>query len=354
MRRDRNAGRPARALSLLVTMLMVGALAACGGDDGDGGGGGSAGPSDCSGSLEDAAAEEGKVTIYSSQGLDQLNDLADRFEKKYPDVSVEVVRGTDTDLSPRVEAEHQTGKGAADIFVTASQGWVEGYADQGWFVEPIGPNFESSEYDADTYLHEGGHFEVSAAILTFGWNTDEYPDGIEDYPDLLDPELKGGKIGVPEPGAQSFVDFYLYLEENYGEDFVEDLAAQEPRIYPSSLPMAEALSSGELAAATFVQVLVDEKEAGAPVESGLADEAWGARFFGLILETAPNPCAAQLLADFLITTDGQEAIARKAASVLPDIEGAVTTVDQVREQDLDVLTPEFVAEYQQKWNELFR
>jgi iron(III) transport system substrate-binding protein len=194
---------------------------------------------------------------------------------------------------------------------------------------------------------------VSAAILTFGWNTEQFPDGIDNYPDLLDPALKG-KIGVPEPGAQSFVDFYLYLEENYGEDFVEDLAAQEPRIYPSSLPMAEALSSGELAAATFVQPLVDEKEAGAPVDSGLADEAWGARFFGLILETAPNPCAAQLLADFLITTEGQEAVARKAASVLPDIEGAVTTVDQVREQDLEVLTPEFVAEYQQKWNELFR
>jgi iron(III) transport system substrate-binding protein len=335
-------------------MLMVGVLAACGGGDGDDDGGGAAGSSDCSGSLEDAAAEDGEVTIYSSQGLDQLNDLADRFEKKYPDVSVEVVRGTDTDLSPRVEAEHQTGKGSADIFVTASQGWVEGYADQGWFVEPTGPNFESSGYDADTYVHEGGPFEVSAAILTFGWNTEQFPDGIDDYPDLLDPELKGGKIGVPEPGAQSFVDFYLYLEENYGEDFVEDLAAQEPRIYPSSLPMAEALSSGELAAATFVQVLVDEKEAGAPVDSGLAEQAWGARFFGLILETAPNPCAAQLLADFLITTEGQEAIARKAASVLPDIEGAVATVDQVREQDLDVLTPEFVAEYQQKWNELFR
>src|SRR5687768_12729862 len=153
VRRDRKIGRPARAWSLLVTMLLIGGLVACGGDDDAGGGGGSGGGGDCSGSLEDAAADEGKVTIYSSQGLDQLNDLAERFEKANPDISVEVVRGTDTDLSPRVEAEHQTGRGAADIFVTASQGWVEGYADQGWFVEPTGPNFEDSAYDAEEYLH---------------------------------------------------------------------------------------------------------------------------------------------------------------------------------------------------------
>ena len=31
-----------------------------------------------------------------------------------------------------------------------------------------------------------------------------------------------------------------------------------------------------------------------------------------------------------------------------------TTVDKVRVQDLDVLTPEFVADYQAKWNDLFK
>ena len=106
--------------------------------------------------------------------------------------------------------------------------------------------------------------------------------------------------------------------------------------------------------ASFVQVLSDEKEQGAPVDSGLADQVWGARFNTAILDTAPHPNAAQVLANFMITEPGQEAIARKAASVLPDITGAVTTVDKVRVQDLSVLTPEFVADYQAKWNGLFK
>ena len=62
---------------------------------------------------------------------------------------------------------------------------------------------------------------------------------------------------------------------------------------------------------------------------------WGARFNTSILDIAPHPNAAQVLANFIITEPGQEAIARKAASVLPDVPGAVTTVDKVRVQDLE-------------------
>ena len=300
-----------------------------------------------------AAQEEGKVTFYSSQGLDQLNDLAGRFSDEYG-IELEVVRDIDSALIPKVEAEQQTGSGIADVIAQASAAWSEQRGAEGWFIPPVGPAFDDPAYDRAANVSDNGYFTSSAAVLTFGWNTAQYPTGLTDYSDLLDPELAGGKIGVIEPAAPSIVDFWLYLEENYGEDFVTQLAAQEPKIYPSSLPMAQALTSGEISAASFVQVLVDEQEQGAPVESGLADQVWGARFNTSILQTAPHPNAAQVLSNFIITQPGQEAIARKAASVLPDITGAVTTVDKVRVQDLAVLTPEFVAEYQAKWNDLFK
>ncbi|HEX4981626.1 MAG TPA: extracellular solute-binding protein [Ilumatobacteraceae bacterium] len=300
-----------------------------------------------------AAQEEGKVTFYSSQGLDQLNDLAQRFSDEYG-IELEVVRDIDSALIPKVEAEQQTGSGIADVIAQASASWSEQRGSEGWFVAPVGPAFDDPAYDRAANVSDNGYFTSSAAVLTFGWNTDQYPTGLTDYSDLLDPELAGGRIGVIEPAAPSIVDFWLYLEENYGEDFVTQLAAQEPKIYPSSLPMAQALTSGEISAGSFVQVLVDEKEQGAPVDSGLADQVWGARFNTSILEVAPHPNAAQVLANFIITEPGQEAIARKAASVLPDVAGTVTTVDKVRVQDLTILTEEFVAEYQAKWNDLFK
>jgi iron(III) transport system substrate-binding protein len=300
------------------------------------------------------AKEEGSVTIYSSQGLDQLNDLAKRFEDKYG-IHVEVVRAIDSDQLAKVQAEHDTGTGIADVLAQATAAWsVEKSAAGGWFAPFVGPAMDEAGYTkALNVSPNGDYFVSSAAVLTFGWNTELWPDGLKDYTDLLDPGLADGKIGVIEPAAGSIVDFYLYLEEKYGEDFITKLAAQKPRIYPSSLPMAQALTSGEISAASFVQVLTDEKANGAPVDSGLSDTVWGALFQTSVLQTAPHPNAAQVLANFMITPKGQEAIARKAGAALPNIEGAITLTDKVRRQDLEKLTPEFVAEYQQKWDALF-
>jgi iron(III) transport system substrate-binding protein len=300
-----------------------------------------------------AAKEEGSVTIYSSQGLDQLNAMGEAFKEEYG-ISVEVVRAIDSDQLAKVEAEHDTGNGVADVLAQATGAWSVEKAAAGWFTPFVGPAMDNPDYNKALNVSPGGEYFVSSgAVLTFGWNTELWPDGLTDYDDLLDPGLAGGKIGVIEPAAGSIVDFYLYLEERFGAEFVAKLAAQEPRIYPSSLPMGQALTSGEIAAASFVQVQTDEKEAGAPVESGLADEVWGALFQTSVLATAPHPNAAQVLANFMITPEGQAAIARKAAAALPDIEGTVTVTDNVRRQDLAKLTPDFVAEYQASWDQLF-
>lgn len=355
-------------LSLLLLLVMALIVAACGGDDSDveaesadppEASGSDAGAGGADAAYEDlvaAATEEGTVTVYSSQGLDALNEFKAGFEAKYPGITVEVVRGIDTDLSSRVETEYQTG-GGPDLYVSASQPWVEDHAGQGWFAEPASPELTGQgDYDAEQYVHDGGFFEVGAAVLTFAWNTGEV-DGLTGYEDLLDPELQGGKIGVIEPAAPSIVDFYLWLEETFGEDYVEDLAAQDPRIYPSSLPMGEALISGEIFAASFgapVQ-LEPAKQAGAPVDYGIdAEGAWGARYFGMVLQTAKSPNAAQLLADYMVTAEGQRLVVGVASSILPDIEGTLLTNESVRKQDLAALTAEKVAAYQEKWNSLFR
>ena len=299
------------------------------------------------------AKEEGSVTIYSSQGLDQLNDMAKRFEDEYG-IHVEVVRAIDADLLAKVQAEQETGTGIGDVLAQATASWTVEKSAAGWFTPFVGPAMDNPDYNKALNVSPNGDYFVStSAVLTFGWNTELWPDGLTDYTDLLDPGLADGKVGVIEPAAGSIVDFYLYLEEKYGEDFITKLAAQKPRIYPSSLPMAQALTAGEISAASFVQVLSDEKANGAPVESGLSDTVWGALFQTSVLATSPHPNAAQLLANFMITPEGQEAIARKAGAALPNIEGSVTLTDKVRRQDIEKLTPEFVAEYQQKWDALF-
>ena len=148
------------------------------------------------------------MTYYSSQGLDQLNDLAERFNEEYG-IELEVVRDIDSALIPKVEAEQTTGSGIADVVAQASAAWSEQRGAEGWFVAPVGPAFDDPAYDRAANVSDLGFFTSSAAVLTFGWNTDQYPTGLTDYSDLLDPELAGGRIGVIEPSAPSIVDFWL-------------------------------------------------------------------------------------------------------------------------------------------------
>lgn len=300
----------------------------------------------------EAAKKEGSVTIYSGQGLDQLNDLGARFKKQYG-INVQVVRAVESELLPKVDVEFSSGKGIAGIYVSSDMLVNKDRAAKGYIVPPIGPAFDNPAYRRNVRIPEGNYFECSAAILTFSWNKDLLPAGMKDYPDALNPALTG-KVGISGVAAGAQVDFYTYLEEVYGADYVTKLAALKPRIYPGALPMAQAVVSGEIAVGLSTQPLTDEIEKGAPVGWAFPPKPWGARFWGFVLKSAPNPNAAQLLADFMVTQEGQEAVARKAGSVLPNIKGTLGSTDNVRQQDLSKLTPEYIAAYREKWKKLFQ
>jgi iron(III) transport system substrate-binding protein len=300
----------------------------------------------------EAAKKEGAVTLYTSHNLDQANDLAARFKKEYG-ITVQVVRALGSELQTKVDAEQATGRGVADVFVGTDIPTITDRNAKKLMVAPVGPAFDNPAYNRKLRVPEGTYFEVSAAVLTFSWNKDLYPKGIKDYPDLLDPALKG-KIGVATISAMAQADFHLYLEEKYGVDFTKKLADMNPRLYPGALPTAQAVVSGEIAAAIATRPLIEEIKKGAPVGWGLAPGgAWASHFYGQILAIAPHPNAAQVLANFMITQQGQEAIAHVAASSLPNVAGAITSTDNTRRTDWKKLNPQFYQDYLAKWKSMY-
>ncbi|MGD9704983.1 MAG: extracellular solute-binding protein [Acidimicrobiia bacterium] len=311
--------------------------------------------------LETLVAEaeaEGSVTVYSSQGQDNLNALAAAFEAEYPGVNVEIVRDVDSTAIARVETERQTGSVTGDFVVSAAPAWVTEKAAEGWFLEPTGPQFTcDTDYDTEAYVHDGGAFEVSAVVFTYMWNTDLYPQGIDSYEGLLDPALSGGKVGIVDPAiAPVLVDFYHWLGDSFGDTYLDDLAAQEPRIYPGAQANQEAVISGEVLASAYVApvpAVVQAIADGAPVDYGIPEEAWGAKFYGTIIDGAQHPNAAQLFANFMVSAPGQELI-HSGGTVLPDIEGALLTNGQVRDIDLESQQTDQVAAYMEEWNAKFR
>src|SRR4051812_44295418 len=301
----------------------------------------------------DKAKQEGSVTIYSSQGTDQLNDVATRFQQAYG-VKVDVLRDVDANLEAKLDAEHGGTQKFADVAALADGSYVATKGQQGWWTPPTGPDVAAPAYAGAAPPGADGSFITSAAVFVLGWNTQTVPRGLRSYADLLDPAL-AGKIGVNDPAiSPAVVDFYRYLQEQNGAGFVDGLAGQPPQIFPSVLPMGQALLSGQISAMLGGAAPVTPKEQGAPVDFLVPKPAWGAAFRTAVLADAPHPNAAQLLANFLATPDGQAAIARDGASVLPGVPGALTTLADVRVFDAASLTPTQISDFRTEFRAKFQ
>jgi iron(III) transport system substrate-binding protein len=300
------------------------------------------------------AKQEGSVTIYSSQHPVYLQDLADKFKDRYG-ISVTVNRQVDQVTATQVTAEHSTGNPKADIWVSASKPNVLGALKNGWVVDAKGPDFFAKGFDRTKFAKPGKAFAVGTAVLAMGWNTKSLPQGLKTYSDYLNPSLGGGKIGIPDPkGSAAFVDFYLWLQENYGADYLTKLAALKPKIYVSTLPMQQAMTSGEIAAALLTPATTrDLKSQGAPVEFGIPSKgAWNAVWFGMVLKQAPHPNAAQLFADYMVTAEGQGLVEKNYGAVLKNVPG--TFYVPFRVQTLSNFTPAKIAAFNANFDKLFR
>lgn len=322
-------------------------LAACGGD------GSTAEVAGDWDGVVSAAADEGKVTLYSSQAVFIMEDLEKAFEDKYPDIDLEVVRAVDTDIITKVEAEKSTGRGLADVIVVTDANWIEDNKDGDVLGEVVGPSFEVDAYRPDESL-KGKFFLQSAIVYGLGWNKELFPDGLKTPEDLLDPRLEG-KIGVVDPAASAtLADYYVHLEKHYGDDYLEKLAKFKPRIYPSTQPTGQAIASGELAAALITGPMLPEKEAGAPVDWTRGEKPWGARWYGAVTDASPNPNAGQLLADFLVSSDGQAITSQGYGSTLPDIEGSLAVAQDLPEQNIEATSGEAGKAYLARWDSIFK
>ncbi|SHL51961.1 iron(III) transport system substrate-binding protein [Pseudonocardia thermophila] len=307
-----------------------------------------------------AARAEGRVKVYMVLVPPVVEALKKGFEQKYPGVTLDAVRLTDPEMLPRVDAELGTEQGTADLLLNTSVAWLRKHgAQNAWAAADRSPLANgASGYDPEAWF-DATHkmYEVGAALITFAWNTDLVPGGIRDYPDLLDPALKG-KLGVNQLSSGQATDFYTWLEQTFGTEYYEGLAAMNPRIYEATAPIVAALGAGEIAAANWAspQLVEDARKKGAPIDYALSPKgSFAARGFAVLNAKAKAPNAAQLFLDYLLSAEGQRIAWQHGSSVLnPPPEGVLTTQDKLAPMNPYGTSGDEIAAAQQRFDALFR
>jgi iron(III) transport system substrate-binding protein len=299
-----------------------------------------------------AAEEEGTVTMYSV-ALPAISErLEAAFEKAYPDIDLQITRLLSAEIDGKLDAERDTGSGGADIVSHVNYAWMDAAQHADRLVEPVGPDATGPEWKGTPYLRDGALQMTVLPAIGIAWNTSIVDKPLDGFDDFLDPSLAGGAIGIVDPAAPAVGDFYAFLEDEQGPEFLGQLAAQQPKKYPSAVPLEQALAAGEVGVAIYSSGvgISDAKSKGAPVEFHLPTPSWSPTNITYILANATHPNAAQVLFNFMATREGQSAIAIGNVSPLVDIEGTAGNASSVTAINIErVLSPDFTKSYYDTW-----
>jgi iron(III) transport system substrate-binding protein len=144
------------------------------------------------------------------------------------------------------------------------------------------------------------------AYNTDSVSEDEVP---KEWSDLLDPRWKGQIIFNPPSLSDSVADFYRFLDDEYGDDYVKQLAAQANRFLEGSTTTHQAVAAGEadLAVPGVASGVATLAATGAPIGFTFLNPALAGEVVVYPTEKAAHPNAARLFVHFLMSKAGNEA-----------------------------------------------
>jgi iron(III) transport system substrate-binding protein len=304
--------------------------------------------------LEDGAKKEPRLTWYTSLIIsDRARPLADAFTRKYPYITVDATFLDSDKLVSRAIEESNAKKYTLD-FVEASYPAITALKSAKVIAKFASPSIDGFPKEA---IDPDGFFVADRENpLGFTWNTNEIPEsqGPKSFDDLLDPKWKG-KIATNNQSQA--IQYFGAVGLIKGASFLPAFAKQDIRVQSiASNAVIQLVASGEIVAtlpASVGQVAVAKKK-GAPLSWTGLDKAPTALGYEAVAANAPHPYATMLFVDFLLSKEGQDAMASTG-------EGGVRTgtVNSYGGYDLtkfftDAAVPQdqYIAEYA-KWTANF-
>ena len=177
------------------------------------------------------AKKEGRLTLYGVIPADIYQPVIDAFEAD-TGLKVDLVRLTTQALYTRVTAEFAAGKLGSDFADMSDPVLLKEFVDKGILDAPvevrnfakIGPALRDPKGRWYAEIRQINSLVVNTAVVKQA----DYP---KLWADLLDPNWKGGRIGMGsiDAGGAHFV-AQLFLRDKLGRDFWTKLAAQQPRV----------------------------------------------------------------------------------------------------------------------------
>jgi iron(III) transport system substrate-binding protein len=301
-----------------------------------------------------AAKKEGLVRYYTVQLPAALDRTVAGFRKAHPDIAIESFRGAAGTVMPRADQERASNADGADVMMTTDVVWLSNRAKEGALLAPAGP--AARNWPAQQMGGGGRYAIVGYELFVIPYNKTLARTPPKTYADLLKPEFKG-RLGTIESASQSLAAWYDWLEKANGAEFLSGLKAQNPKLYVSGAPIAQAVASGEIAASAFATVTAVKPlmDAGAPMDFVVPNPSFAASFGMSALSWAKRPNAGLVFMDYVMSVEGQTAWhgTGESASVLKGIPGSMQAA-ALTPFDAEAYPADVVKKYNDRWNRIFK
>ena len=267
-----------------------------------------------------AFAEEvsGLLVLYSSMTDNDIDNLIDCFNDVYPDVEVEVVNGSAGELQARTRAEAANPQGDVQWGGLSPSDGSKNDDIYALYTSPY-----EEDLPADYRSHNGRYNQDHLSTICFCINVNlEKELGLEirTYEDLLNPALNG-RIVLSDPNSSSAAwNNLCNIFAVYGYDsdeawsIMRGLLENGLVISTSSSVCFKAVDNGE-----YVVGLTYEDGADTLLKAGSENiriqypenGASGTTMGCAMIENCPHPEAAKAMINFLMSPEGQQALATR-------------------------------------------
>jgi iron(III) transport system substrate-binding protein len=289
----------------------------------------------------EAARSQGAVIVYSTTDPAAARPLLDGFAALFPEITVEYHHLYSTELYERFRAEAREGA-SADVLWSSAMDLQLKLANDGHALA-----YQSAELDQlpAWATWRGEAYATTYEPIVFAYDRralapEEVPRTHRALAQLLlaNRGRLRGKVGSYDPERSGIGCLLLTQDARLDPGYDETLRAYgEVRLrgYHSTIPMLDAVASGELSIAVDVIASYARERQRREPNLGIAyptDFALVLSRVALIPRSAPHPDAARLFLDYLLSGRGQElAAASGLGSVRLDLAGPGSAVEIARE-----------------------
>ena len=312
--------------------------------------------------LIQAAKKEGEIAIFGSLENDVAAAINKGFEAKHG-IRTNYFRGSSTVIIDRITSEHRTGRMTSDAVFTTAAPMKFINKEKGLLARYLSPS--AKDYDKKLMDDFFGP-NYRSVIIGFVYNKSmiKPEDAPKSYEDIVSPKWKG-KIAMGNPSLHdTTIDWLSSLHMVFGSsqkanDWIKRLAALEPLMLDSMVPVGERIASGEVPlGVAYVKYVHLWNRKGAPMDyvKGLPVYLGDGNYIGLTAK-APHPNAAKLYIDYFLGQESSEIMANVGEFVnRPGIYPPIAGADQVVSKFAQMvsMTADEYSKKKEEYRQIFR